>query len=42
MNSRSSDTCFSSSNSCPTEPVTACSHSSDVTLSCGGECKIDA
>uniref|UniRef100_A0A1X7UFK0 SRCR domain-containing protein n=1 Tax=Amphimedon queenslandica TaxID=400682 RepID=A0A1X7UFK0_AMPQE len=35
MKSKSSDTCFSSSNSCPTEPVTTCSHSSDVTLSCG-------
>ena len=34
MSSSSSDSCFVTSNSCPSSRVTSCSHSEDVTISC--------
>ena len=34
MRNSSSDSCFGTSNSCPTSRVTNCTHSEDVTVAC--------
>ena len=34
MSSNSNDTCFGTSNSCPSSNVTSCSHYQDVTVGC--------
>ena len=34
MSSSSSDTCYSSSNSCPSTSITSCTHSEDITVTC--------